>query len=150
MAAPQRKQRSVAERRARALAMRAAGWPYQQIADQLGHKTASAAVQDVTRALQVAARQGHSLDAGLLLALELEKLDAAERSAAQIRAAAQAAGDQDTALRAIDRQLRIADRRARLLGLPAPAAPAAEPGESVIDQLAERRQQRRNRFSASG
>jgi hypothetical protein len=156
MAAPERVTRRVAERRAIALQLRAAGASYQQIADQLGHKSASNAVQDVTRALEVLARQGRRTPPGITLALELERLDTAERAVNQIRANARA--DPELALRAVDRILRISDRRARLLGLD-PADLAAKPApaerddasEDIVDiAVARRDKRRRNRFSTAG
>jgi len=141
----------VAARRARALQLRAQGLTYAQIAADLGHRTASAACQDVTRAL--AARKGW-LDeqAALFVTLEVERLDVALQRIEAVIAAAVAEGDQLMVLRAVDRQVRVSERRGRLLGLDVPSqlivrdAPRpAEPARQAngIDEIAKRRAKRR-------
>lgn len=98
------------DRRAKALDLRKAGLSYRAIGTQLGvsEKTAH---QDVQREVQrIAARNSES--AAELRALELERLDYyAARIAQQV-----AQGH----LGALDRALRISERRAKLLGLDAP------------------------------
>lgn len=134
MPASKAQQAQVAERRARAIQLRIAGVPFATIATQLGYKTASAASQDVTRAL--ASRRDELRDqADLLAALEAEKLDALERgmwvifrrrhilvSQGQVMKGedGQPLLDDDPATRAAGVLLRAFDRRAKLHGLDAP------------------------------
>ena len=106
----------VAARRARVLQLRAAGLSYQSIADQVGLPTASAAAQDAKRALK---DRQHLADdqAALAVTLEAERLDALERAAQAVLQTAVKGGDHETALRSVDRLVRLSDRRGRLLGL---------------------------------
>lgn len=101
------------ERQARALALRAAGATFQQIGDQLGI-TRQSAHEHVTRGI---ARHVADADtaASELVVLETLRLDTLQ--SAVWRAAV--SGD----LRAVDRVLRIMERRARLLGLDAATDP---------------------------
>lgn len=95
----------VAARRARALELRRAGVRYADIAAWLGYRSRSAACQDVTRALDGIIREpGEEV-----LAAELDRLD---RMLTGLWPAARS-GD----VQAVDRVLRIMDRRARYLGL---------------------------------
>lgn len=95
----------VLERRRQAMELRNAGATYQVIADQLGYASASAARKTVLQAYKVAIRE----PAEEVLDRELERLDTmlmalwgkARRGEVQ----------------AIDRVLKIMDRRARYLGL---------------------------------
>jgi hypothetical protein len=101
----------VAERRAKALALRVAGLHWQQIADQLGHKTPGAAAQDVTRALD-GRRAEMNGPPDEFTALELERLEALERAAwTVLRRHSTPDGD----LEAIDRLIRISESRRRLV-----------------------------------
>jgi hypothetical protein len=134
MPASRAQQAQVAERRARAIQLRIAGVPFATIATQLGYKTASAASQDVGRAL--ASRRDELRDqADLLQALEAEKLDALERgmwtvfrrrhvlvSQGQIMRGpdGEPFPDDDPATRAAGVLLRAFERRAKLHGLDAP------------------------------
>lgn len=113
------------ERRARAVALRRAGVSFADIASQLGisksaaHKTVSKALAELHAELT---EQAH-----LLQAQEADRLDYAQaRLAPQI-----AAGH----LGAIDRLLRIMERRARLLGLdqPTKVAPTTPDGAAPYD-----------------
>jgi hypothetical protein len=56
-----------------------------------------------------------------LVALESIRLDAMLWNASQVLEAAKADGDSELVLKALDRQLRITDRRAKLHGLDAPS-----------------------------
>jgi transposase-like protein len=105
---------SAREREQRAVAMRRGGASYDQIARAIGI-TRSAACKAVRRVLARIAREA-SEDAAELRALEQQRLDAL-LAAVWPRAAK---GD----LAAVDRALRIAERRARLLGLDAPVKAA--------------------------
>lgn len=95
----------VRQRRAQALELRRAGIKYTEIARRLGYKSRAAAAQDITRALdQIVREPGEAV-----LAQELDRLDA------------MLAGLWPDARRgepaAVDRVLRIMDRRAKYLGL---------------------------------
>lgn len=93
------------ERQVRALELRKAGVSYQTIADTLGYGGPSGAFKAVQTALKTTLRE----PAEELRSLEMERLDqAAFAIAAQVRA-----GN----LGAIDRLLRIMERRAKMLGL---------------------------------
>lgn len=98
----------VAERRRKLLELRKAGMTYQRIVElhpELGYKTRSAAAQDAKRALRDVLDEA----ARDVLALELSRLDGLlEPVWVQARK-----GN----LGAVDRALRIMDRRARFLGL---------------------------------
>ncbi len=124
----------IAERRAKAVDMRMSGSSYKAIADALGYKTASAASQDVTRALEAAvAEQSRSVEA--YREEELQRLDLllAEAWAILKRTHVtvshgrivrddldQPIEDDGPTLQAIDRILKIQERRAKFLGLDAP------------------------------
>lgn len=143
MPASQSKQAEVAERRARALQLRAAGMHYQAIASELGYRTRGAAAQDVTRALKD--RQGLlDTQTALFATLELERLDSLERAVQTVMRQASAAGEPSLVLRAADRLLRIAERRAALLGLDADGKGKDEPEPvSPLDELRSRRERNR-------
>ena len=124
----------VAERRAKALQLRAAGLTYQAIADQLGYTSRRVAAQDVTRALQD--RQGLlDTQATLFVPLELERLDSLERAVQTVMRQASADGERSIVLRAADRLLRIAERRAALLGLDAGGKAKDDTGGSIDDAI---------------
>jgi len=100
-----------AERRSKALELRKAGASYRQIGAQLDVSMAQAH-RDVTRAIANLAKLSEG-DAEALRILEEQRLDGLFLSVwSQARA-----GD----LQAIDRCLRIMARRAKLMGLNAPA-----------------------------
>lgn len=95
-------------RRAKALELRATGkWSIRDIASELG-VSKSQVQRDIEKELEAAAEDRKKV-AGLIIDLELAKLDALEAEAwAHIR---------DKELSAIDRVLRSMERRAKLLGL---------------------------------
>jgi len=95
------------QKRNQALDLRLFGFTYQQIADKLGY-TKQAAFKAISAALDAIPRE----NADRLRALEVDRLD---RMLA-ILAKRVTTGD----LGAIDRWLRISERRCRLLGLDAP------------------------------
>jgi hypothetical protein len=97
------------ERKLRALDLRKAGATYQMIADQLGYGGPSGAYKAVTSALKATLKE----PADELRTMELERLDA---MLLPLWRRVQN-GDE----RAVDRVLRIMERRAKLLGLDAPA-----------------------------
>lgn len=122
-----------AERRAKAVRARLEGKTWQQVADELGYSSMAHAHKDVTRALD-AARKDLALVAEQHRELELQRLDSLEASARAVLDAAHIVVqhgkvvydddgplvDHDPALRAVDRLLKIAERRAKLLGLDQP------------------------------
>lgn len=97
------------QRQARALALREAGGTYQSIADTLGYKSRQSAYDAVNRELKKLAEQ-NTATAEQLRALELQRLDSM-----QLIAWAQATKQKNLA--AIDRVIRISERRAKLYGL---------------------------------
>lgn len=114
-----RRRRSVAERDAQAATLRGAGLDYRSIARQLGFRSVSSAHDAVARCLKATVREpGEEVRQ-----LELSRLDAALAGIWR-----RVIGGE---LGAVDRMLKIMDRRARMLGLDAQPPPAAEtrPGE---------------------
>ncbi len=119
--------------------MRIAGADWQQIADQFGYASRGAACKDVTRALEARLIEQHT-SVEMLRQTELIRLDALTREAWAVmkrRHVTVSAGqvvmvvderthtetplvDDKPTLDAIDRLLKIQDRRAKLLGLDAP------------------------------
>ena len=96
------------DRKLQALELRKAAATYQQIADQLGYRSASGAFNAVKAALKATLREP---------ADELRELEAARLDAMLLPLWRRVqSGDE----RAVDRVLRIMERRARLLGLDAP------------------------------
>jgi hypothetical protein len=135
------KQAEVAARRARALSLRAAGLTYQAISDELGYPGKGAAAQDVTRALRD--RQGLLTgQVAVFVTLELERLDGLERAVQTVLRQASAEGEKSLVLRASDRLLRIAERRAALLGLDATGKGKDEAQVSPLDELRARRERK--------
>lgn len=158
MPASKAQRAQTAERRTKAIAMRLAGAEWQQIADQLGYANRGAACKDVTRALETRlAEQATSVD--LLRQTELMRLDALTREAwavmkrphllvsggKVVRLVNEATGEERTLsddkpiLEAIDRLVKISQRRAALLGLDAPTRVSLEAenlGREIGDLLA--------------
>lgn len=96
--------------------MRAAGQKWETIADELGYATRGAACNDVARAL--AERITEQNDAGdQLRELELEHLDVLRRRLGKL---IENDADDEVALKAIDRLIKISERRSKLQGLDAP------------------------------
>lgn len=118
----------VAERRRQACELRLAGVGYAQIARQLGYASASGAHAAVQQGMKAAFEEPH----GEVRRLELERLDAllvglwpkARRGDAS----------------AVDRVLRVMDRRARYLGLDAAEEQPAT--TDPLDEVAEKRARR--------
>jgi hypothetical protein len=125
-----------AERDERAARLRADGWTFARIAEELGYDSRATAHHAVQRVLKETVREAGED----LRSLELERLDKLYRSAMGVLERQHVtvshgkiiqAPDPDTGeetpliddapvLNAIDRLLRIQERRARLLGLDAP------------------------------
>lgn len=136
---PTAKRAQVAERRARAIAMRAEGQTWQTVTDVLGYKNPREACQDVARALE-ARLKDQALAADQLREVELERLEAMEREVWAVlrrRHVTVSGGkivydepvdgedpqplvDDGPVLAAVDRLNRISERRAKLLGLDSP------------------------------
>lgn len=118
------------EKARRALELRRAGVTYDLIAQQLGYKDGSVAYNTVKRALQRSLQE----PADDVRELELSRLDRLET----ILWPQALQGDQG----AVDRLLKIADRRARYLGLDAPIKQEVEvtayQGGTDIDREVER------------
>lgn len=145
MARPRNAERAaIAERRTRVLAMRVEQYPYTEIAVALGISEALART-DYVRAIE-ARKTELDEQRHVTVALELAKLDAAERAAWGVLRARHILAQQgkivctedgrpleDDAptLQAIDRILKIAERRSRLLGLDAPVRAKVEVTDAV-------------------
>lgn len=117
-----------AEREAEACRLRSRSWSYQQIADELGYANRSAAYKAVKRGLLAVVKE----PAEGLVQLQLDRLDAMAREVLAIidrEHLVSSAGrlvlgqdgnpvrDDSVRLQAIDRLLKIEERRAKLLGL---------------------------------
>lgn len=96
------------DRKLQALELRKAGVSFQAIADALGYRSASGAFAAVKAALNATLREPAS---------ELRELELARLDALLLPFWRRAQGGDD---KAVDRCLRIMERRARLLGLDAP------------------------------
>jgi len=124
----------IAERRARAIALRAEGRTWDQICAELGYSSRAVACKDVSRALEERLKE-QADQADHLRAVELERLDTLEREVWTVLrrrhvtvSGGKLVADEDgiplqddgPTLAAVDRLVRIAERRARLLGLDSP------------------------------
>jgi hypothetical protein len=134
MPASRAQRAATAKRRNAAIAMRLAGATYDQIADDLGYASRSAAFVDITRALEInLAEQRRTTD--LFRQEELQRLDALwarawmvlERHHVTVSHGRIVCGDDGDpllddgpVLAAIDRLLKIQERRSKFLGLDAP------------------------------
>ncbi len=108
---PAAKAAVVAQRRTQAIQLRLAGAEWQQIADTLGYSDKAAANKDVTRALEIAAKEQRA-SAEVLRETELQRLDRMQRGLWT----AAIGGD----VRSVEAVLRVMDRRMKLLGLDVP------------------------------
>lgn len=112
---PKAKRAEVAERRTRAIELRTQGNEWADIATALGYSSGAAACVDVSRALeQRLAEQRVSAE------VHREQLVIALDALAQRCWQIMQSGDEERALRAVDRLTRLAERKSRLLGLDAP------------------------------
>lgn len=126
----------VARRDAEAARLRARGWSYAQIAEHMGYANHTGARQAVHRALQAVVQE----PAEELRNLELARLDIMWQAAVAVLEAnhylvsqgrliflgPRPLEDDAPVLAALDRMLKIMERRARLLGLDAPARTRVE------------------------
>lgn len=124
------------QRQLRALELRLAGVTYQQIADELAYAGRQGAYKAVESALKLTLQE----PAEALRRLSSERLDRATLAIWR----AVSAGD----LRAIETMLRIEARRARLLGLDAPARSELSGPEGGPIELAAVAQQAREHLTA--
>lgn len=108
-----------AERVARALDLRRQGWSFGEIAAELGWESRQAAFAAVSKALQ----ETVSEPAAEVRTLELMRLDRLEK----LLWPRAEAGDP----KAVDRLLKVQERRARLLGLDAPTKLANADGSNL-------------------
>lgn len=135
---PTAKRAAVALRRTEAIAMRNNGHTWDEIAEALGYSDAGAACKDVTRALDAyLAQQSAAVEE--LRARELAELDAIRDKVVEVMnsrhlvvqggkvvrdsvdgEAGEPLEDTGPVLAAVDRLIRIGERRAKLLGLDAP------------------------------
>lgn len=140
------------ERRTQAIAMRTRGETWDRIGQTLGYASGAAACNDVTRALEERAR-ALTEQADSLRELELARLDALYAAAWAVleREHVVVSGgkivkdgrrklrDDGPVLAAIDRLVRISERRAKLLGIDSPvkieAGVTVDARDSAIDKL---------------
>ncbi len=107
------------EKRKKCLEMREAGYSYEEIAEAMGWKGKSTARKFVQRALKATYQE----PADAVRQLELRRLDRLAKGIWQQATGKPAIGDtpaEPPSLFAIDRLMKLMDRRARLLGLDAP------------------------------
>ena len=152
MARPTRAQRvAIAERRAKNVALRMTGRSWASIADELGYGSPGAACQDFSRTLEASiAEQHRSVD--LYREEELQRLDLLMTEAWTVLKRAHVTvshgrviRDEETGepllddspvLQAIDRVLKIQERRSKLLGLDAPTKVEAITIDSLDAEIA--------------
>jgi hypothetical protein len=138
----------VAARRSQVLALRTEQVPYAEIAQRLSVPESTART-DYQRAIEQLNRERNE-QAGLAIAVEEAKLDALERAAWQVLRArhitvqhgkivrgedGEPVIDDAPTLNAIDRILKIAERRARLLGHDAPVRSRIEVTDALDTQI---------------
>ncbi len=108
-----------AEKRRRCLELREAGYSYEEIAQEMGWSHRSPAQRYVQRALKATYQE----PADAVRQLELRRLDRLAKGIWQQATGKPASGEtpaEPPSLFAIDRLMKLMDRRARLLGLDAP------------------------------
>lgn len=119
------------QREDKAVSLRLGGATFEQIGQQLG-LTGPGARNAMLRGLRRHAKVAEE-DAAVLLALELMRLDRCVSIATAI--AFDASQPADTKLRAVDRLVRIGERRAALLSLDAPKLHRIDLGNLTEDEL---------------
>lgn len=136
---------ATAIRRGKALQMRLAGIPYGQICETLGYSSRANAINDVRRALVATVNE----PADELRALEVQRLDVLWNTAMKVLTRLHVTvnngkvihldglpvQDDGPILAAIDRLLKIQERRAKLLGLDAPKAFEVVTVDAVDQQI---------------
>lgn len=139
----------VAARRARALKLRSRGWTYEMIAEELGLADRAAAYTDIKRAVESATKEMH-VSAREYLHMELEHLDELRRAAQNVLEArhvkindgvpvyinedgqVKIVIDDAPVLHAVATLLKVAERKAKLLGLDAPVKQQIEQDTKVV------------------
>lgn len=123
MATETQRRKTAAEKRAEALELRAMGYSYQAVADEVGYASKGAAHNAVSKGLadipREAAEQARELELGRLDDLQMAAMNGA------------LAGD----LFAIDRVIKVIESRAKLLGLynlPDNSDPGAEQAKAAL------------------
>lgn len=140
MPASRTQQSATAERRARAMSLRASGATLDLIQQTLGYSGRAAVSKDLSRAMaQAVADQKQSADE--LRALELMRLDRMQRGLW----AAAAGGDPRTA----ETVLKIIDRRCRMLGLDS-VPRGSDTARSILGELAAGLQVAHDALTAEG
>lgn len=139
--ASKEQQAKVAERRYRALRLRAQGASYEDIAKALHLSSARAAAMDVLRALDDR-QELLDREAARFIALEMERLETQALSIERVIVRATNAQDDAMILAANDRLLRIAQRRARLLGLDREVTGKPQP-KTDMDELRSKRERKK-------
>lgn len=134
----------ITQRDADAANLRARGWTYQRVANELGYSNASGAFKAVQRALKASVREANDT----AITLELDALDAMANAAWEVldrnhitisqgrvvTIDGVPVPDDAPVLAAIDRLLKIQERRAKLRGLDAPTTSKVEViTESTVD-----------------
>ncbi len=152
MPASRAKRADTAQRRRQAIDMRLGGASFQKIADDLGYSSRAAACQDISRALeQAVAEQTRSVEA--YREEELQRLDALLAEAWTILkrdhpmvshgrmiyddTTGEPVPDFGPVLAAIDRILKIQERRSKYLGLDAPMKVEAITIDSLDQAIAQ-------------
>ncbi len=113
------KEKVQSEKRKKCLEMREAGYSYEEIAEAMGWKGRSTARKFVQRALKATYQE----PADAVRQMELRRLDRLARGIWQQALGTPATEDKEAeppSLFAMDRLMKLMDRRARLLGLDAP------------------------------
>ena len=133
-----------AERDAEAARLRTRGYSYQQIADELGWVSRGDAYRAVQRVLADTVKEAgdevRAIELARLDHLHTAAMDVLEREHFTVSNGPVEGHDDGPVLAAIDRLLKIQERRAKLLGLDAPTKQAISIGPdrlAAIEQLAE-------------
>ena len=137
-------QSEAARRRIRLLTLKARGLTYEQIAEREAEETGRTPRSAHAVALEVAQLLGKKKEINdeqraLLVTLELERLDSLQSQTEALLRQARADGEKALALRAIDRLLRIAERRSALIGLDVKYGQDQPEKASPIDEIKKRR-----------
>lgn len=141
MPASPEQRKTAADKRYRALRLRAQGASYEDIAKAVGYGSASVAANAVLRALD-ARQELLDREATRFIALEMERLESQSLSIERIIVRATNTQDDALILAANDRLLRIAQRRARLLGLDREVVGRPQP-QTDMDELRGKRERKK-------
>lgn len=137
-------QSDAARRRIRLLTLKAHGFTYEQIAEREAEETgrpprpAHAIAREISQLLGKK-KEINDEQRAFMVTLELERLDALQASTEALLRQARNDGEKALALRAIDRLLRIAERRSALIGLDVKYGQIEAPADTPIDEIKKRR-----------